>query len=98
MNMTRWDRLNSGDKRRLFAAIARVIENREMPPSRYVFLQPEARLTTDQAVAIIEWTRAERRRLRELRGRKRAAPATPTPAPPSGESLSSPRRSALRWP
>jgi Haem-binding domain len=68
MNVTRWDGLKTSDKRRLLAAIAKVIENREMPPRRYLFLHPEARLTADQSVEIIEWIRAERRRLRELQG------------------------------
>jgi hypothetical protein len=67
MNVTRWDHLKTSDKRRLLAAIAKVIENREMPPRRYLLFNPEARLSADQTVEVIEWTRAERRRLRELR-------------------------------
>jgi hypothetical protein len=41
-----------------------VIENREMPPHQYVVFHPEAKLSADDAVQVIEWTRAERRRLR----------------------------------
>jgi hypothetical protein len=48
----------------LLTAIATVIENHEMPPNKYVVLHPEAKLSADDAVRIIEWTRAERRRLR----------------------------------
>jgi Haem-binding domain len=68
LNVTHWDGLKTSDKQRLLAAIAKAIENREMPPRRYLLLHPEAKLSADQSVAMIEWTRAERRRMRELRG------------------------------
>jgi hypothetical protein len=35
-----------------------------MPPHRYVMVHPEAKLSADDSVQVIEWTRAERRRLR----------------------------------
>jgi len=63
-NLSRWDSLQEVDQRMLLTAIATVIENREMPPHRYVVLHPEAKLSADNSVRVIEWTRAERRRLR----------------------------------
>jgi hypothetical protein len=62
MNLSRWDRLDTAEQRLLLTAIATVIENREMPPHRYVVCHPEAKLSTDDSVQVIEWT--ERRRLR----------------------------------
>jgi Haem-binding domain len=56
--------LQEVDQRALLTAIATVIENHEMPPHKYVAFHPEARLSADDAVRVIEWTRAERRRLR----------------------------------
>jgi hypothetical protein len=53
----------------LLTAIATVIENHEMPPHRYVVIHPEARLSADDSVRVIEWTRAERRRLRATAAR-----------------------------
>ena len=64
LNLSRWDHLNPAEQRLLLTAIATVIENREMPPSRYMVLHPQAQLSVDDAVQVIEWTRAERLRLR----------------------------------
>ena len=64
LNLSRWDGLGTAEQRVLLTAIATVIENREMPPRRYVLLHPEAKLSADDSVQVIEWTRDERRRLR----------------------------------
>jgi Haem-binding domain len=64
MNLSRWDSLDTTEQRALLTAIATVIENHEMPPHRYVMVHPEAKLSADDSVQVIEWTRAERRRLR----------------------------------
>jgi hypothetical protein len=64
LNLSRWDSLQEVDQRMLLTAIATVIENHEMPPHKYVVLHPEAKLSADDSVRVIEWTRAERRRLR----------------------------------
>jgi hypothetical protein len=64
LNLSRWDGLQEVDQRMLLTAMATVIENHEMPPHRYVVLHPEAKLSADDAVRVIEWTRAERGRLR----------------------------------
>jgi len=64
LNLSRWDSLDTAEQRQLLTAIATVMENREMPPQWYVMLQAQARLSTDESVQVIEWTRTERRRLR----------------------------------
>ena len=64
LNLSRWDRLDAAEQRMLLTAIATVIENREMPLHRYVVFHPEVKLSTDDSVQVIEWTHAERRRLR----------------------------------
>jgi hypothetical protein len=64
LNLSRWDGLQEVDQRMLLTAIATVIENREMPPHRYVVFHPEAKLSAEDSARVIEWTRAERRRLR----------------------------------
>jgi hypothetical protein len=63
-NLSRWDSLDSAEQRLLLTAIATAIENREMPPHKYVVFHPEAKLSVDDSVQVIEWTRAERRPLR----------------------------------
>jgi hypothetical protein len=72
LNLSRWDHLQEVDQRMLLTAIATVIENHEMPPHKYAVFHPEAKLSADDSVRVIEWTRAERRRLRAT-----AAKATP---------------------
>ena len=64
LNLSRWDSLEAADQRMLLTAIATVIENREMPLHRYVVFHPEVKLSAADSVQVIEWTRAERRRLR----------------------------------
>ena len=64
LNLSRWDELDGAEQRLLLTAIATVIENREMPPNRYLILHSEAKLSGDESVEVIEWTRVERRRLR----------------------------------
>jgi hypothetical protein len=64
LNLSRWDSLDAARQRLLLTAIATVIENREMPPHSYVVFHPEARLSANDSVQVIEWTHAERRRLR----------------------------------
>ena len=56
--------LEAADQRLLLTAIATVIENREMPLHKYVALHPEAKLSAEDSIRVIEWSRAERRRLR----------------------------------
>jgi hypothetical protein len=64
LNLSRWDTVEAVDQRMLLTAIATVIENHEMPPHKYLVLHPEARLSAEDSVRVIEWARAERRRLR----------------------------------
>jgi hypothetical protein len=64
LNLSRWDGLDAAEQRLLLTAIATVIENREMPLHRFVVFHPEVKLSTVDSVQVIEWTHAERRRLR----------------------------------
>jgi hypothetical protein len=64
LNLSRWDGLQETDQRMLLTAIATVIENREMPPHKYVMFHPESKLSAEDSIRVIEWTRAERGRLR----------------------------------
>jgi len=64
LNLSRWDSLDASEQRSLLTAIATVIENREMPLHRYVMFHREVRVSTDDSMQVIEWTHAERHRLR----------------------------------
>jgi len=64
MNLSRWDNLDAAEQLSLLTAIATVVENREMPLHKYVVFHEEAKLSAEDSIQVIEWTRAERRRLR----------------------------------
>jgi hypothetical protein len=64
LNLSRWDTFDGAEQRVLLTAIATVIENREMPLHRYLVFHPGVKLSAEDSVQVIEWTHAERRRLR----------------------------------
>jgi hypothetical protein len=64
LNLSRWDNLDAAEQRVLLTAIATVVENREMPLRRYIVLHPGVTISATESVRVIEWTHAERRRLR----------------------------------
>jgi hypothetical protein len=64
LNLSHWSSLDAVEKRSLLTAIATVVENREMPLHKYVVFHGEAKLSAEDSVQVIEWTRAERNRLR----------------------------------
>jgi hypothetical protein len=65
LNLSRWDSLDAAEQRLRLTAIATVIENREMPLHRYVLFHPGVKLSPYDSIQVIEWTHAERRRLRQ---------------------------------
>jgi hypothetical protein len=64
LNLSRWNTLDAVEQRSLLTAIATVVENREMPLHKYLMFHGEARLSPEDSLQVIEWTRAERTRLR----------------------------------
>ena len=67
MDLSRWDRYSTQQQRDLLARIGTEIRNRQMPPRRYVLLHPEASLSESEIQAIYDWTKAQRRALRNRR-------------------------------
>jgi cytochrome c len=67
MDLSRWDRYSSEEKRDLLARIGTKVRNRQMPLRRYVLLHPEARLSESDIQAIYDWTKVQRRALRNQR-------------------------------
>lgn len=62
MNLTAWPEYASETRFQLLSAIGSAVRNRAMPPQRYLWLHPEARLTDLEREQIYAWTRRERRR------------------------------------
>jgi len=64
MDLSRWDQYSMDQKRDLLARIGVEVRNHQMPLPRYLLLHPEARLSEAEIQAIYEWTKAQRRALR----------------------------------
>jgi cytochrome c len=64
MDLSRWDQYPMDQKRDLLARIGAEVRNHQMPLPRYVLLHPEGRLSEAEIQAIYEWTKAQRRALR----------------------------------
>lgn len=64
MDLSRWDRYSTQQKQDLPARIGAEVRNRQMPLRRYVLLHPEARLSESEIQAIYDWTKTQRRALR----------------------------------
>jgi cytochrome c len=64
MNLSTWQDLDNETRIGILAETAAEIRRKEMPVKQYLLLHPDARLTDAERTAIINWTKAERARLR----------------------------------
>jgi hypothetical protein len=60
MNLSQWDTYDNSRKRQLLSQIGSVVRNGVMPPRRYTFAHPGARLTDKEVNEIYQWSRSER--------------------------------------
>lgn len=67
MDLSCWDRYSTEQQQDLLARIGTEIRKLQMPPRRYVVLHPEARLSESEIQAIYDWTKVQRRALRNPR-------------------------------
>ena len=73
-NLSDWASYSPDRKNEVLAEMAAMVRNRRMPPSRYTFLHPDARLSDAQIRQLTEWTTSERRRLSSAAGRDSEGP------------------------
>ena len=64
MNLSRWAQYPSAERMGLLASIAAEVRSHRMPPARYTFGHPGARLSSDEIEQIYEWTKRQRDNLR----------------------------------
>jgi len=64
VDLSQWSKYSADDKRQILTSIAANVRNNVMPPGRYIFMHPDARLSAEEVARIYSWTRSERRRLR----------------------------------
>jgi hypothetical protein len=65
MNLSRWNTYSKQERLDRLSEFAAEIRSGEMPPARYTAIHRDSVLTQGEQEALYDWTRAERRRLRE---------------------------------
>jgi len=69
VNFSYWSLYAEGQQEDLLTRIGAVVRTGRMPLPRYTLLHREAVLTSQEREQVYEWTKAERKRLRSVRGR-----------------------------
>jgi hypothetical protein len=59
MNLSKWNDSTESERRGFTAAIGAAIQSHLMPPPKYVWLHPEARLSSDELELVRAWALAE---------------------------------------
>jgi Haem-binding domain len=59
MDLSKWNDFTESERRGFTAAIGAAVQNHLMPPRKYVWLHPEARLSSDELELVRAWARAE---------------------------------------
>lgn len=65
MDLSRWAAYDDTRKKLILSEIGVVVRNGSMPPRRYTFLHPQAKLSTTEVNDIYDWTRSSRRSLKQ---------------------------------
>ena len=73
MDLSKWKDYTDRERRGFLVSMAAALKTHAMPPARYVWIHPEARLSDAELVALENWALAEPQRIR----RCEAAPSKP---------------------
>jgi hypothetical protein len=68
-NFSDWDSYGEVQQEYILTRIGAAVRTGRMPLARYTLLHREAVLTSQEREQVYEWTKAERKRLRSVRGR-----------------------------
>jgi hypothetical protein len=61
MDLSKWNEYTEGERRGFTLAIGAAIQNNLMPPPKYVWMHPAARLSSDELSSIKEWAITRRK-------------------------------------
>jgi len=64
MDLLLWNRYSLDDKRQILTELGAAVRNNEMPPGRYLWMHPDAKLSADDTARLYVWARSERHKLR----------------------------------
>jgi hypothetical protein len=62
MNLTNWQNYSPEERFEMLSEIMPLVRNKIMPPSRYLALHPEAKLSARDIEVLVEWVNEERRK------------------------------------
>jgi|SRR3954454_22715826 hypothetical protein len=65
MDLSKWNDFTESERRGFTAAIGAAVPNHLMPPPKYVWLHPEARLSSDELEVVKAWALAEAKTARK---------------------------------
>jgi mono/diheme cytochrome c family protein len=63
LNLSRWEQYSIDERIDLLSRIGTQLRQRKMPLKPYLLLHPEARLSDAERKLVIDWTKAERKRI-----------------------------------
>jgi hypothetical protein len=66
MDLSKWNDYSEGEKRGFLVSMAAALKTHAMPPARYVWMHPEARLSDAELVTLENWALAEQQRIRHV--------------------------------
>jgi hypothetical protein len=64
MDLSKWNDYNDRERRGFLVSMAAAVKTHAMPPARYVWMHPEARLSGAELVSLENWALAEQQRIR----------------------------------
>jgi hypothetical protein len=63
MDLSKWNDYSEREKRGFLISMAAALKTHTMPPARYVWIHPEARLSDAELVSLENWSLAEQQRI-----------------------------------
>ena len=63
MDLSKWNDYSEGEKRGFLVSMAAALKTHAMPPARYLWVHPEAKLSGAELDALENWALAERQRI-----------------------------------
>lgn len=64
MDLSKWNAYGEGEKRGFLVSMAAALKTHAMPPARYLWVHPEAKLSDAELDALENWALAEQQRIR----------------------------------
>jgi hypothetical protein len=64
MDLSKWNNYSEREKHGFLISMAAALRTHAMPPARYVWMHPEARLSDAELVSLQNWAQAEQQRIR----------------------------------